>query len=1378
MSSVHVLDQEEAAGPSDYGSMTCPSVARSDSETDSVRLFVMGMVCESFCVPTIQRLVRNVSPDIKDVQVDIDSQTVSVVLCSPVSEATLPAWTAKFVAAVNDSDHDYNAWPMNSDIDQKELCVSFGVVSQTSDIAKDTLNSCLSDSVPELCSGVNIQVEARDFGPGGSSSGPASSVTCVASFNVPISQVSTSTASTSTSTSTSSSFSMNTILHCAFRAGLDVFCDKRAAAEHSGAISLGEALIAHGSTPTLQPVQLTGLPQLTPAIRSKKFDIDGMTCQSCVRTVRTALSEISGVEAMIVEIGSALVKYDSTKTNPDAICETVQDIGFEVRVAIRSLQPHNSGSLIREDDDDDQHDSMVNAASTLVLEDTKEMLQTYQHKQQSHVGMNSIAPVCQTSRINVGGMTCSTCSNSIERALHNIDGVQSASVNLLLNNAAVVHDPKIAPIERLIEAIEEIGFEASVLSGGYLQSSGAALVDQHHAIATLNVLGMTCSSCTNAIQNHLQSLEYVLSANVNLISSQCTVEFDPLFISARKLALEIDSLGFEAMVRDMGSEAADARLNKQEAFTEAGRLEAAKWRHLLKVSLLFAVPTFIITMVLDWIPGADAALGLDTYVTGSLMVKGMLLFLLATPVQVYVGRVFFRAAIAGLRHGAANMSLLVILGTGAAYVYSVLAVIWAIAETPSGGHDSHEPTVGNSHFFETATTILTFIVLGKYIAQIAKQRTSAAMSHLLEMQAETATLLELEEVTDINDDSKASIHEPRVLSEKEVDACSLQPGDVVKVVRGSKIPADGVIVLGHAVVDESMLTGEAIPVNKKVGDSVIGATVNQEGMARVRITCVGQDTALSRIVRLMEQAQTDRAPIQDTADSISAVFVPIVVGVSVVSFLLWLILAVTDVVPDDWHEDESDFLFAFLFAITVLVIACPCALGLATPTAVMVGTGVGASLGVLIKGGAVLESTSHIDAIVFDKTGTLTEGKLRVDSACVRTGSPISADQLLLLTASAELHSEHIIAKAIVRKAQEQYGQDALIQPDEFHATSGKGIRCTVDSHTVLVGNRAWMSDHDLWLAHELNGMLIQAEDHGHTALLVAIDEDVCGVIAVADQPKPDASAVVEYLEQIMRVQVWMITGDNRRTALHVADAVGVHPDRVLAQVLPSGKHSQVKRLQREGLKVAMVGDGINDSPALAQADVGIAIGSGTDIAVEAADMVLMNDGLHGVVAALDLGRTTFRRIKFNFVWAFLFNVLSIPVAAGLFYPLYQNRLPPELAAIAMALSSICVLTSSLLLKRYTPPVVRSKPARHVDDPDDFEMETIQKPRSPTSYGKMQGCGCADTETATELGIEHTLNASALAGSSTQCDCICDDCRCAPGACPCNRPAQEAQVSL
>jgi Cu+-exporting ATPase len=782
-------------------------------------------------------------------------------------------------------------------------------------------------------------------------------------------------------------------------------------------------------------------------------------------------------------------------------------------------------------------------------------------------------------------------------------------------------------VEGVSQAVVNFGTEKVTISYDPARAAPQAMIDRitkagyRVPVATLDlaITGMTCANCVSTVERTLnKKVPGILAARVNFATEKATVTYIPGAVTRADMAAAVERAGYGVVLADSEEELVDAeKLARQREIREQTRK--------LIVGVIFTVPLLL------WSMGRDLGL-LGQWAHANWL--NYLFWALATPVQFYTAWDYYTGGYKSLRNKSANMDVLIALGSSVAYIYSALVTVQLMP-----GHV----------YFETAAAIITLIKVGKLLEVRAKGKTSEAIKALMGLQAKTARV-------------------ERNGTELDIPIEQVQTGDIVIVRPGDKIPVDGVVIRGHSAVDESLLTGESLPVDKNVGDEVIGATLNKQGLLKIEATKVGRETALAQIVRLVEEAQGSKAPIQALADQISAVFVPVVMVIAVLSFVVWLAAG-------------AGFTPALVRLVAVLVIACPCALGLATPTAIVVGMGQGATQGILFKNSASLEHAHKLQAIVLDKTGTITRGEPAVTDVVVGSAWPNGREQLLRLAASAERGSEHPLGEAIVRAAREQ--QLLLADPVDFEAITGHGIAAEIEGHKVMLGNLRLMQRE----AVALNGLAPEVErlqNEAKTAMWVAVDAQACGVIAIADTIKDGSKEAITALKK-MGLQVVMMTGDNRATAQAIAAEVGV--DRVLAEVLPGDKAANVAKLQAEGLAVAMVGDGINDAPALAQADVGIAIGTGADVAMETAGVTLISGDLRGVVRAIRLSRATMRTIKENLFWAFAYNVVLIPVAAGalaLFpsLPIYLRELHPIAAAFAMAFSSVSVVGNSLRLRR------------------------------------------------------------------------------------------------
>eukprot|EP00794_Sanderia_malayensis_P006913 gene6913-7690_t len=997
--------------------------------------------------------------------------------------------------------------------------------------------------------------------------------------------------------------------------------------------------------------------------------IEGMTCDSCTNSIKTALGKIAGIESVDVSLREkkATIKHVPSKINEGEVKDAIDEIGFDATLLGQALSRHSSLRSVSSIGSGEKVTVKLERKSSYLEIGDKVQIQRPTSQQQSFDEDN----VCKVF-LKVSGMTCASCVATIEKSLKKKPGVKSAVVALLAQKAEVNYDRTMINAAQIVQHITDLGFQTSILEDNA----------QGYSSIELAIANMTCATCVALIESSLLNVRGVLKASVALSTNRGKFTYDSDKLGPRDIIARIEDLGFCASIPSKDH-------NQESALNDSRVIE--QWRQSFLISLIFGIPVLVIIIVYSIIGDQKGP-----YIVKGLSLQNFLFFILCTPVQIFGGRYFYIMAYKALKHGATNMDVLIVMATTVAYIYSFVVLLMAIIQGPP---------ISPMTFFETPPMLLVFIALGRWLEHLAKSKTSEALSKLLSLQPAEALLVK------INNDST-------IISETPIDVDLVQRRDILKVVPGSKIPVDGIVIEGNSMADESLITGESMPVSKKIGDPLIGGSINQTGTLLMEATHVGSETTLAQIVKLVEEAQTSKAPIQQLADRISAYFVPFVISISVLTLMTWIIIGFVafDSIKHDYDrtlytESEITFQFAFRCAISVLAIACPCALGLATPTAVMVGTGLGAQNGILIKGGEPLETAHKVKAVVFDKTGTITHGKAVVTQTKLFVESTVcSLRPFLAIVGSAESSSEHPIGVAITQYAKKILETESLGQCKEFEAVPGHGLQCFVSgiadltdgesidisgnelsprdgSYQVLIGNRDWMMQNGLTVDPDIDGVMIEHEEQGHTAVLTAINGVLVGMLAVADTIKEEAPLAIRTLQN-MGLKVILLTGDNRKTANAIAAQVGIV--EVIAEVLPSHKVAAIKALQSRRHKVAMVGDGVNDSPALAQADVGIAIGTGTDVAVEAAGIVLIKNDLMDVVAAMELSRKTVRRIRINFVFAFLYNMIGVPIAAGVFQPV-GFVLRPWMASAAMAMSSVSVVLSSLLLKRWRKTQYRNQ---------------------------------------------------------------------------------------
>ena len=803
---------------------------------------------------------------------------------------------------------------------------------------------------------------------------------------------------------------------------------------------------------------------------------------------------------------------------------------------------------------------------------------------------------------NILGMSCAACAARIEKGLNKLDGVKQANVNFAVEKATVEFDDTTLQNDEIVDLIKKLGYEA------------IREEDNKKNKIDLKITGMSCAACSAKIEKKLNKVEGVARAAVNLTTERANIEYDSSKVKAADLIKTVEALGYKVEnVEDISNDKEKEQREK----------EIKKLRMELITSVILSSP-LIMAMLLTLV-----------HINIAFLHNEYFQLIIATPVQFVIGFRFYKNAYHALKAKSANMDVLIAMGTSAAYFFSIYNAFFANQKATG---------MMKELYFEAGAVIITLILLGKYLEAVAKGKTSEAIKKLMGLQAKTARVI-------------------RNGAEEDIPVKDVEVGDIIVVRPGEKVPVDGKIIEGNSSIDESMITGESLPVEKKVGNSVIGATINKFGTFNFEATKVGKDTALSQIVKMVEDAQGSKAPIQKIADQVSSIFVPTVIGIAFVTFLIWY-LAV------------GNFTSAIVSAVSVLVIACPCALGLATPTAIMVGTGKGAENGILIKGGEHLEMAYKLNSVVLDKTGTITKGQPEVTDI-VLLGN-MDKSEILKISAVSERPSEHPLGVAIYEKGKREFG--TIPSPDKFEAIPGRGVLSVIGDKSIYIGTRKLMTEKGISIS-DTESTIVKLEDEGKTAMFVAVNNQIQAIVAVADTVKEHSREAIENLQK-MGIEIYMITGDNKRTANAIAKQVGI--TNVLAEVLPENKAEEVEKLKKQGKIVGMVGDGINDAPALVAADIGMAIGTGTDVAIEAADITLMRGDLRSIPTAIKLSRKTMLKIKQNLFWAFIYNIIGIPFAAF-------GLLSPIIAGGSMAFSSVSVVINSLSLKRYKPEDPDSK---------------------------------------------------------------------------------------
>ena len=1002
------------------------------------------------------------------------------------------------------------------------------------------------------------------------------------------------------------------------------------------------------------------------SMKQTTVSVGGMTCGACTSAVEGAFKDVPGIKNISISLLSerAVIEHDPSLITAEKIAETIEDAGFDA--------------------------SMVDSVPVQQPAITK--------KRSRAAKKDALA----TTTVAIEGMTCGACTSAVEGGFKDLPGLVRFNISLLAERAVVTHDPKKLSAAQIAEIIEDRGFDATVLSS---VEEGSESTAASHTVQ-LKVYGLLDSTATEALSTSLLEREGITSAKITFATSRASITYKPASIGLRAIVEAVELAGYNALV-------AENEDNNAQLESLAKTKEIQEWWRAFKTAVCFAVPVFLTSMVFPmFLPFLNYG-GIRLF--PGLWLGDVVCLFLTIPVQFGIGRRFYKSAWKSIKHGSPTMDVLVVLGTSAAFFFSCAAMIVSILTPP---HSKPATT------FDTSTMLITFILLGRFLENRAKGQTSKALSRLMSLAPSSALIYsdpiaaakaaENWKASEKGIDEKSA---PTVaIEEKTVPTELLEIGDIVILKPGDKIPADGTVVRGESYVNESMITGEAMPIFKKIGKALMAGTVNGAGRLDFKVTRAGRDTQLSQIVRLVQEAQTSRAPIQRVADTVAGYFVPIIITLGLATFFSWMVLSHILPTPPKIFQDNASggkLMVCVKLCIAVIVFACPCALGLATPTAVMVGTGVGAEQGILIKGGAALETATKITHVVLDKTGTLTTGKMSVAKAVAPHDlltDPAKSRWWWTLVGLAESSSEHPVAKAIVSAAKThlEVGPDGMIDGSvgEFEATVGRGISATIETavisptkrYEVHMGNAAYLRSkgvhvlpspeeaYDAYSSEVLGqASSSKANDAGTTTIHIAIGGEYSGTLSLADTLKPSAIPAVAALHR-MGIATSIVTGDQAGTAHHVASLLSIPSENVHASILPSGKQQIIEDLQAKGEIVAMVGDGINDSPALATANVGISLASGTDVAVEAADVVLMKpNNLLDIPASLHLSRSIFNRIKMNLLWACVYNAVGLPIAMGFLLP-WGITLPPLAAGAAMACSSVTVVVSSLLLKFWRRP--------------------------------------------------------------------------------------------